>query len=109
MVAGTETEVAPAATVNCPMDGWSAGCTAIWSSLFTVGNFLYGRMGLAMLLLGVFIASGLLSVAWDAFAFAIPLYGSSIGLSASVIGASLMLARRRRIRCRRSTLSWRPS
>jgi hypothetical protein len=39
--------------------GWSAGCTAIWSSLFTVGNFLYGRMGLAMLLLGVFIASGL--------------------------------------------------
>ena len=28
-------------------------------SLFTVGNFLYGRMGLALLLLAVFIVSGL--------------------------------------------------
>ena len=23
--------------------GWSAGCIMIWSALFTVGNFLYGR------------------------------------------------------------------
>ena len=37
----------------------------------------------------VFIASGLLSIAWDAFAFAIPLYGSRLGLSASVIGLIL--------------------
>jgi hypothetical protein len=39
--------------------GWVAGCTAIWSSLFTVGNFLYGRTGTAFLLLAVFIASSL--------------------------------------------------
>ncbi len=37
----------------------------------------------------VFIASALLSIAWDAFAFAIPLYGSRLGLSASVIGLVL--------------------
>src|SRR5262249_9394078 len=24
--------------------GWVAGCTMIWSSLFTVGSFLYGRI-----------------------------------------------------------------
>jgi Na+/proline symporter len=39
--------------------GWVAGCTAIWSSLFTVGNFLYGRTGTAFFLLAVFIASSL--------------------------------------------------
>ena len=39
--------------------GWSAGCAVIWSSLFTLGNFLYGRNSLAFLLLGVFVASGL--------------------------------------------------
>lgn len=37
--------------------GWSAGCAVIWSSLFTVGNFLYGRITQAALLLGVFIVS----------------------------------------------------
>jgi len=40
--------------------GWSAGCAAIWSSLFTVGNFLYGRLAQAGLLLAVFVVSGLL-------------------------------------------------
>jgi Na+/proline symporter len=39
--------------------GWLAGCTVIWSGLFAVGNLLYGRLNLAVLLLGVFIASGL--------------------------------------------------
>ncbi len=38
--------------------GWSAGCAMIWSALFSVGNLLYGRMGLAAVLLAVFIASG---------------------------------------------------
>ena len=42
--------------------GWLSGCTAIWSALFTVGNFLYGRIGYAWLLLGVFIISGLILV-----------------------------------------------
>ncbi len=39
--------------------GWSMGCMVIWSSLFSVGNFLYGRLGNALALLGIFVASGL--------------------------------------------------
>jgi solute:Na+ symporter, SSS family len=39
--------------------GWVAGCTVIWSSLFTVGNFLYGRTGYALALAAVFLVSGL--------------------------------------------------
>ena len=35
----------------------------------------------------VFIASGLLNMAWDLYAFVMPIYGSRIGLSASTIGA----------------------
>jgi SSS family solute:Na+ symporter len=44
---------------NIPLSlvGWVAGCVSIWSSLFTVGNFLYGRMGYAVGLFGVFILS----------------------------------------------------
>jgi SSS family solute:Na+ symporter len=44
---------------NIPLSlaGWMAGCVSIWSALFTVGNFLYGRMGYAFGLLGVFIVS----------------------------------------------------
>jgi hypothetical protein len=37
--------------------GWLAGCIMIWSALFTVGNFLYGRMGYAGALLAVFLLS----------------------------------------------------
>lgn len=38
--------------------GWVSGCTVIWSALFTVGNFLYGRSGTALGLFAVFLASG---------------------------------------------------
>jgi solute:Na+ symporter, SSS family len=38
--------------------GWIMGCTMIWSALFTVGNFLYGRTGYALALFGVFLVSG---------------------------------------------------
>ena len=38
--------------------GWTSGCAAIWSSLFTVGNFLYGRIGYGIALLVVFLFSG---------------------------------------------------
>ena len=38
---------------------------------------------------GAFIASGILSAAWDLFQFYFPIYGHSIGLSASVIGLVL--------------------
>jgi Na+/proline symporter len=45
---------------NIPMAlvGWVAGCALIWSSLFTVGNFLYGRTGYALSLLLVCLLSG---------------------------------------------------
>jgi Na+/proline symporter len=38
--------------------GWVSGCAVIWSSLFAIGNFLYGRMPLALVLTGVFAVSG---------------------------------------------------
>jgi solute:Na+ symporter, SSS family len=39
--------------------GWVSGCIVIWSSLFTIGNFLYGRFTLAFELLALFIVSGI--------------------------------------------------
>jgi len=49
-----------AKTQNIPqaLIGWVMGCTMIWSALFTVGNFLYGRTGYAMALFAIFIVSG---------------------------------------------------
>lgn len=38
--------------------GWLGGCAMIWSSLFAIGNFLYGRTATAWLLTGVFVVSG---------------------------------------------------
>src|ERR1051325_4274315 len=38
--------------------GWVSGCAVIWSSLFSIGNFLYGRLNLAFLLLALFIVMG---------------------------------------------------
>ena len=45
---------------NIPMAlvGWVVGCVSIWSALFTVGNFLYGRTSTALVLLVVFAISG---------------------------------------------------
>jgi solute:Na+ symporter, SSS family len=50
--------------------GWIAGCLTIWSSLFAIGNFLYGRFQLAFILTAVFIVSGLVLISvinrlWD--------------------------------------------
>jgi len=39
--------------------GWVSGSLTIWSALFTVGNFLYGRTTYALVLLAVFIGSSL--------------------------------------------------
>jgi SSS family solute:Na+ symporter len=60
-MAGVSEEEARATHENIPLAllGWAAGCTAIWSSLFIVGNYLYGRTGYALLLFGVFAVSGL--------------------------------------------------
>ncbi|HPO13288.1 MAG TPA: Na+:solute symporter [Candidatus Hydrogenedentes bacterium] len=58
--AGITEEEAAATHENIPLAllGWSAGCIMIWSSLFTVGNLLYGRYLYTAVLLGVFIISG---------------------------------------------------
>jgi SSS family solute:Na+ symporter len=50
--------------------GWVAGCLTIWMSLFAIGNFLYGRTGLALIQTGVFLVSGLtllyvVNTLWD--------------------------------------------
>jgi Na+/proline symporter len=44
---------------NFPLSliGWLSGCIMIWSALFTVGNFLYGRTEYALGLLVVFAIS----------------------------------------------------
>ena len=49
---------------NIPLGllGWVTGCTMIWSALFTVGNFLYGRLELAFILLTVFVISALILI-----------------------------------------------
>ncbi len=49
---------------NFPMAllGWVSGCATIWSALFTVGNFLYGRTGYAAALLAIFVVSGLVLI-----------------------------------------------
>jgi hypothetical protein len=51
-------------TENFPLSllGWFAGCIMIWSALFTVGNFLYGRMGYAFGLLAVFVLTGIILI-----------------------------------------------
>jgi Na+/proline symporter len=57
--AGISATEAKTTRENIPMAllGWAAGCTTIWSSLFTVGNFLYGRTDYALGLLAVFAVS----------------------------------------------------
>ena len=55
-------DTAPGDNIPMAMLGWVAGCTAIWSALFTVGNFLYGRRSEALFLLVVFVISGLVLV-----------------------------------------------
>jgi solute:Na+ symporter, SSS family len=62
--AGVTREEAEATHENIPLAllGWTAGCTVIWASLFTIGNFLYGRLALSAVLLAVFLASGLVLI-----------------------------------------------
>ena len=55
--AGASAESFPMALV-----GWLSGCIMIWSALFTVGNFLYGRTEYAVGLLVVFAISGAILV-----------------------------------------------
>jgi SSS family solute:Na+ symporter len=61
---GISESEAAATHENIPLAllGWSAGCAVIWSSLFTIGNVLYGRYGLAALLFVVFVLFGLILI-----------------------------------------------
>jgi hypothetical protein len=60
-----EAKLTPAQLAEAPDDiprailGWVAGCTAIWSSLFAIGNALYGRWPQVAFLVVVFFVSSL--------------------------------------------------
>jgi Na+/proline symporter len=53
-----------ARTDNFPLAllGWVTGTTLIWAALFTVGNFLYGRLNYAYGLLAISVVSGILLI-----------------------------------------------
>ena len=50
------------ANIPLALIGWVSGCMMIWSALFTVGNFLYGRYEYAYALLAAFAFSGAILV-----------------------------------------------
>jgi Na+/proline symporter len=58
--AGISVDEARVGRENFPMAllGWVSGSIVVWSALFTVGNFLYGRTDYALGLLAVFLLSG---------------------------------------------------
>ena len=60
----SDAEVRQENRIGAACVGWIAGCIVIWSALFTIGNFLYAagdpsRLRSALLLLAVFVVSGL--------------------------------------------------
>jgi len=61
LAAGISKDEIKTSNQNIPLAllGWFTGSIVIWSSLFTIGNFLYGRLTYAFILLFVFIISGL--------------------------------------------------
>jgi len=58
-----EAEHAKSENIPLSLLGWLAGSFMIWSALFAVGNFLYGRMGYASFLLAVFLLSTYILIA----------------------------------------------
>ena len=62
--AGLGEDAARTAGDNIPLAllGWFTGCTTIWSALFTVGNFLYGRTGYALVCLAMFTLAGVVLI-----------------------------------------------
>jgi Na+/proline symporter len=55
-------EAEDAANFPIALVGWVSGCILIWAALFTVGNFLYGRMGYGFGLLAVSVVSGVVLI-----------------------------------------------
>jgi solute:Na+ symporter, SSS family len=62
--AGLPKEPIASSSQNIPMAlvGWVAGCAMIWSALFTVGNLLYGRTQMGLMLLVVFVISAAVTI-----------------------------------------------
>ncbi len=62
--AGVSVEEGKSTGENIPLGllGWVTGCVVIWSALFTVGNFLYGKYDYAFSLLAVFLISGVVLI-----------------------------------------------
>jgi Na+/proline symporter len=52
----------PRDNIPAALLGWAAGCTMIWSALFTVGNFLYARTTTALILLAIFLISTTITI-----------------------------------------------
>ena len=62
-VAGNLTGTDPVgANIPMALAGWVAGSLAVWSALFAVGNYLYGRLGYAALMTAVFLVSSAILV-----------------------------------------------
>ena len=55
---GINEETSKGDNIPLAMVGWLCGCILIWSALFTVGSFLYGRITNAVILLVAAIISG---------------------------------------------------
>jgi Na+/proline symporter len=64
-LAGGSSQVAERTGESMPLAllGWVAGCSAIWSSLFTIGNFLYGRWTRGWILAAIFSVAAT-TLAW---------------------------------------------
>jgi Na+/proline symporter len=63
----SDAEVQQENRIGAAFVGWIAGCVVIWSSLFTIGNFLYSagdptRLRNAWMLLAVFVVSGVVLI-----------------------------------------------
>ena len=58
-----KTGIAPASdSIAQELLGWALGCVAVWTALFSVGSFLFGRMTQGIALLAVFVVSTVLLV-----------------------------------------------
>lgn len=54
----TKEEVATGENIPLALVGWSMGCMFIWSTLFTIGSYLYGRTSQMYMLGGISIFAG---------------------------------------------------
>jgi hypothetical protein len=89
-LSGISKEEARATSENLPLAlvGWVAGCTMIWSSLFTVGNFLYGRYTAGLVLGVTFALSASVLIAVVRRIWAKPTFVESEPIESAVVAGS---------------------